>query len=406
MRKQNQLNPLKIARTKTAGRYCDGGGLWLQVSPTGTKAWLFRYMRHGKAKAMGLGPLDTVSLAEARVRARQARQLLLDGRDPLDTKREAVTAAIASEASAMTFAACADALFAQLGPTFRNDKHRKQWRTALDRAKQAFGSVDVAAIDTPMLVKLLGPVWEKTPESGSRLRGRIERVLDWATAGGFRNGENPARWSGHLEHILVKKAKADHHKAMPFDELPGYMVQLRRLDSISAKALEFTILTASRTSEAIGAKWSEFDMKAHVWTVPAERMKSNRPHRVPLSPRVVELLKSLPRVSGGFVFPGAKERQPLSNMAMLELLRGTAANGFTVHGFRSAFSDWARERTAYPRDVVEMALAHLVKDKTEAAYRRGDALLKRTKLMTEWARYCGQPSSVENVIAMSKAMDN
>jgi integrase len=277
---------------------------------------------------------------------------------------------------------------------FKNDKHRKQWRSTLQSyAFPVIGDLPLQSIDTALVLKTLLPVWKRTPETGSRLRGRIERVIDWAKPLGLFEGDNPAQLRLLKDH-LPAKAKAEHHKAMPYADLPRFMQELRGRDSMSARCLEFTILTAVRTSEAIGARWSELDLNAVVWTVPAARMKAKRDHRVPLSHRAVEILCSLSE-SGSH---HAERVFNLSNMAMLELLRGMEGNGYTVHGFRNSFSDWARDRTAYPRDVVEQCLAHAIRDKSEAAYRRGDALDKRRRLMSEWARYLAAPVGTgENV---------
>jgi integrase len=406
MRKHNRLTPLKVSALTKPGHHGDGLNLYLQIGKTGAKSWLFRYMVDGRSRELGLGPLHTVSLAAARERAKAAREALLAGVDPLEAKREKVAAIRAQEARSMTFAECAHAYLSEHSSGWRNDKHRRQWATSLATANGAIGSFDVALIDTAMLTKLITPVWTATPETGSRLRGRIEKVLDWAMARGLREGANPARWKGHMEHLLKARPKAEHHSAMPFTDLPLFMQRLREKDVISARALEFTILTASRTSEAIGARWEEVDLDAGVWVVPAERMKAGRAHRAPLSDRAVAILKGCSdyRVSGGFVFPG-KTGAPLSNWAMLELLRGMT-NGLTVHGFRSSFSDWARERSAYPRDVVEMALAHSIKDKSEAAYRRGDALDKRRRLMADWSRYCSSPIVSATVTSIGDARTN
>jgi integrase len=395
MREANKLTALKVARLKKPGRYGDGHGLWLQLSKRGTKAWLFRYMRDGQARQMGLGSLHTFSLQEARVRARQARQVLLDGADPIEAKREKRTAARLERARAMTFRQCADDYLDAHAGAWKNVKHKAQWQATLNTyAHPLIGMLPVAKVDTALVLKVLRPIWQPKPETASRLRGRIERILDWATVQEFRRGDNPSRWRGHLDALLPGKAKVRavrHHPAMPVDDLPAFMAELRKRDSISARSLELTILTAARTGEAIGARWDEIDLAEKVWTIPAERMKGARSHRVPLSDRLIAILDSLPRESSGFLFPGTKAGLSISNWAMLELLRGIAP-GLTVHGFRSTFSDWARERTAYPRDVVEMALAHAIKDRSEAAYRRGDALDKRRRLMGEWARYCSSPA--------------
>jgi integrase len=400
-REWNKLSPRKVASCKTQGFYSDGLGLWLQVSKWGTKSWVFRYKRDGRGRYLGLGPLHTVSLAEARERARQARQTLLDGKDPIEAKRQFRKATLLADAKRKTFRNCAADYLAEHSDSWKNAKHRAQWASSIERANKAFGDLDVVDIDVDIILNFLRPIWRKTPETGSRIRGRVEAILDWATAANRRQGENPARWRGHLEHLLKAKPKATHHPALPFSELPAFMAELREHNGISARALEFTILTAARTSEAIGAKWDEIDLEAKIWTVPPKRMKAGRQHRVPLSNRTVELLEALPRDTSGFVFIGASIGKPISNMAMLQLLRGMPGrDGLTVHGFRSTFSDWARERTAFPRDVVEMALAHAIRDKSEAAYRRGDALEKRRRLMAEWVGYCQSPAVNAEVVAL------
>ena len=311
----------------------------------------------------------------------------IERRDPIEERHAAKAELIKARASAMTFAQSVDAYLTQHGGTWKNDKHRKQWRSTLTRACHAFGDVDVSKIDTAAVVALLTPIWEATPETGSHSRGRVEKVLDWATAAELRQGPNPARWKGHLQHLLARQSGGDHHKAMPWSDVPALMDHLRVRDSISARALEFTILTALRTSEIIGARSEEIDLKARVWTVPAERMKAKIEHKVPLSDRAVEILSGLLRHSE-FIFAAAKSGKPLSNMAMLELLRGLVGNGYTVHGFRSSFRDWSGERTNFPRDIIEFALAHKLPDKVEAAYRRETAVEKRRKLMQTWATYC------------------
>ena len=397
MRKIYRLSALKVAALKKPGRTSDGGGLNLFIPRAGDRFWTFRYMVSGKARELGLGPLHSVSLAEARNRAREARQLLLDGKDPIAVKREVTASAKIERLKTMTFRQAAlEFLRTSKVQAFKNDKHRKQWASTLESyAFPTLGDLPLQAIDTGLVLKTLLPVWKRTPETGSRLRGRIERVIDWAKPLGLFHGDNPARWNLLKDHVPAK-AKPEHHKALPYADLPAFMVDLRERNSISARCLEFTILTGVRTSEAIGAKWSEIDLDAATWTIPAARMKAKRDHRVPLSDRAVEILREIPKAKRrdeqGLIFPSGVK--PLSNMAMLELLRGMAGNGYTVHGFRSAFSDWARDCTAYPRDVIEMALAHSIRDKSEAAYRRGDALDKRRRLMTEWARYCAAPMVV------------
>jgi integrase len=388
----NKLTTRRVASLRDVGRYHDGGGLYLEIRRAGGKSWVFRYMIDGKARYLGLGPLHSVSLAEARVRAREARQVILDGRDPIDARHAARAAVRAEQLRTVTFSEAVEQFLATAKiESFRNDKHRKQWRSTLESVFPVIGSLPLQEIDTAVILSALLPIWKRTPETGSRLRGRIARVFDWAMPLGLFEGPNPADWDRLKDH-LPAKPKVAHHAAMPYADVPAFMASLRERDSISARALELTVLTACRTQEALGAKWSEFDIDSARWVIPASRMKAKRDHRVPLSTRAVEVLRSMPRVGGHvFINGGGK---PLSNMAMAELLKGMDANGFTVHGFRSSFSDWARDRTGYPRDVIEMALAHTIKDKSEAAYRRGDALDKRRRLMAEWARYLETPEMV------------
>jgi integrase len=391
-RDSNRLNALKVARVSKPGRYGDGGGLLLQVSKWGTKAWLFRFERDGRERQMGLGPVADVSLAEARQSASNARKQLRDGIDPITARKEARGRARAESQRALTFKQCAEKYIAAHEASWRNAKHRAQWKSTLDRfAYPIVGSLPVAAVDTALVVKVIEPIWAGRTETATRLRGRIEVILDWARVAGYREGENPARWRGHLDKLLPARGKVrsvQHHAALPYSELPAFMAELRERDGISARALEWTILTAVRTGEALGARWSEIDHDT--WTVPRNRMKGGRDHRVPLPARVLEILSSVPRESGSdFIFAGARQGAPLSNMAMIELLRGMRP-GLTVHGMRSSFRDWAAEKTNYPNHVVEMALAHVVGDKVEAAYRRGDLFDKRRKLMEAWAEYCGR----------------
>ena len=379
MREANKLSAVKVTRLKEPGRYCDGLGLWLQVSQFGTKAWLFRYTRHGRARQMGLGALHTVSLAEARERARQARQILLDGDDPLEVKRKKRDDAKAETAERILFKDAAKRFLNVHETLWKNGKHREQWKSTLATyVYPTLGSRPISAIDGALITETLVSIWTKKPETARRVKQRIERVVQWVKDG------TPLPVHGASKRV-------QHHAAMPFSELQAFMEELRGRDSISARSLEFTILTAARTSEAIGAKWSEIDLDAGVWTIPAERMKGGKEHQVPLSKRALDILEDLPRERGGYVFPGARAKAPLSNMAMLELLRGMDGDGFTVHGFRSTFRDWAGDRTNYAREVIEHALAHQIKDKAEASYRRSAALDKRRQLMEAWAKYCSSP---------------
>jgi integrase len=382
-----------VAKLTRAGRYAVGDGAYLQISQWGTKAWIFRYQRDGRQRHMGLGPASLITLAEARERAREARRALLDGADPLTAKRERRAQARLQAAKGVTFKQAAERMMASHGAAWRNPKHRQQWKNTLSTyVYPHFGELSVAAVDTGLVLKVLELIWTAKPETAGRVRGRIESVLDWAKARGYREGENPARWRGHLDKLLPNRRKVRRVRndpAMPSAQLPAFMAELRGRSSVSARALEFAILTAARTGEVIGARWPEIDLQAGVWTVPATRMKAGKEHRVPLSARAVELLSALPH-EGEFVFMGGRAGKPLSNMAMLELMRGMKPGpGYVPHGFRSTFRDWAAECTSHPSEVVEMALAHAIESKVEAAYRRGDLFEKRRQLLDDWARYCG-----------------
>lgn len=390
-RREKKLTARTVATLKKRGRYGDGGGLWLQVSPGGTKSWLFRYMQNGRARQMGLGPVDVVGLADARHRAWLCRRRLLDGIDPIEARRADGMQARLEAARGKTFKECAEAYITSHAPSWRNEKHRAQWRSTLKTyVYPVFGDLSVASVDTGLVLKVLEPMWLTTPETGTRVRGRIESILDWATARAYRTGENAARWRGHLDKVLPARAKVSrvkHHPALPYGEIPVFMARLRAQEGVSARALEFTILTATRTSETIRARWDEIGLDSKMWTIPGERMKAGKGHRVPLSERAMTILKGLPR-EGGYVFPGGRAKTPLSSMALLMTLRRMGRDDITTHGFRSTFRDWAAETTAYPRDVAEMALAHAIADKVEAAYRRGDLFAKRRELMDAWATYC------------------
>jgi integrase len=401
----NRLSAARVAGNLAPGLYGDGGGLWLRVAG-GSKSWVFRFKRDGAERRMGLGPLHTLSLADARERARQCRLAVLDGRDPIDDRRSARARAKEEAARLITFQQCAEFYIKAQIPGWKNAKHAAQWTSTLKTyAYPRIGVIAVNAIDTALVLKVIEPIWYTIPETASRLRGRIERILDWATVKGHRNGENPARWRGHLQQMLPARGKlrrVKHHAAMPYAEVPEFIAELRGHVGTSPRALEFTILTATRTNEVIEARWPEFDLATKVWTIPAERMKATRPHRVPLSSRVLDLLADLPREgTDGYLFIGASAGAPLSNMAMLELLQGIHP-ALTVHGFRSSFRDWAAEQTNFAREVAEAALAHVVKDKTEAAYRRGDLFKKRAALMEAWAKYCTRPAIATDAQAPGK----
>jgi integrase len=392
-RSGNRLTALKVAKATKPGFYADGHSLYLRIGPTGGKSWVFRYRRDGKLHDMGLGPLHTVSLADARAKALDMRRQRLDGPDPLTARREAVAKARIVDARAMTFRQCAEAYIKAQATGWKNPKHAAQWPSTLGAyVYPIFGALAVQAVDVGLVMKALEPIWTEKPETASRVRGRIEAVLDWATASKYRKGENPARWKGHLENLLPKKSKVrrvEHHAALPYAELGAFMADLRQREGTAARALEFAILTAARTGEVIGATWDEVDFEARLWTIPGDRMKAGREHRVPLGEAALSILRPLYEVrTGDKVFP-------ISNMAMLMLLRRMGRGDLTAHGFRSTFSDWCAEQTAVPSEVREMALAHTVGDKVEAAYRRGDLFEKRRQLMEEWARFCSAPASLE-----------
>lgn len=398
MRGIHKLKALDVQRASERGMYADGGGLYLQVSKSGSKSWIFRYQLDRRSREMGLGPFPVVSLAEAREKAAGVRKVKVEGKDPIDQRRQDRAAKRLAAARAVTFQAAAERYISAHKAGWKNPVHAAQWPSTLSMyVYPVFGSLPVAEVDTGLVTKVLEPLWTKKPETAARVRGRIEAILDWARAHGYRAGENPARWRGHLDKLLPARSRVQqvkHHAAMPFVELPGFMRALPARDGVAPRALEFLILTGARTGEVIGATWSEIDLDAKVWTIPAERMKSNREHRVPLSDRAVNLLQDLD-ASGSAVFQGARKDGHLSNMAMTEALREMGHSAVTVHGFRSTFRDWAAERTSYPREVAEMALAHTISNKVEAAYRRGDLFDKRRRLMGDWAAYCTTPPAAD-----------
>lgn len=387
-----KLSALKVARLSKPGRYGDGKGLYLQISKPGVKSWIFRFEREGKERFMGLGPLHTVSLADAREKARVARLSLIEGIDPLEKRSQAVAANKAEQASNLDFDTCAKRYIESREAEWKNAKHRQQWGNSLRmHASPHLGNVHVRQIDTPLVLKALEPIWRSKTETASRVRERIERVLSWASTRGYREGENPARWNGHLEELLPnpsKLKKVKHHPALPFAEIGGFFQALKVQKGIAARALEMTILTACRTGEVLGARWEEVDFPGRVWTIPAERMKAAKPHRVPLIKETLALLKQHEGLDPLFVFPGAKQGQPMSNMAMLTVLKRMKRDDLTVHGFRSTFRDWAAERTDYPSEMAEIALAHTVGSAVENAYRRSDLFERRRALMQDWANWC------------------
>jgi integrase len=402
----SKLTVKGLEKLTTPGRYGDGRGLWFQVrkpdadkkrpSHEPARSWLFRYTIAGKQRQMGLGPYPDVGLAEARDLAQSSRRDVRGGLDPIADKRASKTKAKV-ERAALSFNSVLALYLAAHEGTWRNPKHRQQWRNTLDTyASPVFGDWLVQAVDTGAVMKVLDGIWREKTETASRLRGRIEAVLDYAAARGWRTGENPARWKGHVENLLPKRgkvAKVEHHAALPWQEIGAFMARLMEQSGTGALAVRFTVLTAARTGEVIGGKWSEIDMAAATWTIPGDRMKAGREHRVPLTEDALAILRQMlpgrPAGGDGFVFPGRKAGSGLSNMSLSAVLRRMERGDLTVHGFRSTFRQWAGERTTVAREVAEAALAHSLKDKTEAAYARGDLFERRRTLMEQWATFCG-----------------
>jgi integrase len=403
------LTARQVQTLKAPGMYSDGGGLYLQVGQAGARSWIFRYMLAGRRRDMGLGSAELFTLAEAREKALRARRLAAEGIDPIEARRAERANAGLDVARTRTFKACGEAYIAAHEAGWRNPKHRYQWAATLNSyVYPVFGALPVQAVDVGLVMKTLEPIWTEKPETAGRVRGRIEAVIDWATARGYRTGENPARWRGHLENLLPAGSKVRrvvHYAALPYNEIDAFMVALRRRqDAVAARALEFAILTAARTGEVLGARWGEINLAERLWTVPAERMKAGREHRVPLSDAALVIVEKLAAIrQGEFLFPGVKAGRPISNMAMLMLLRRMGRGDLTAHGFRSTFRDWCAERTAFPSEVAEMALAHTVSDRVEAAYRRGDLFEKRRQIMDAWARFCDAPGRAGEVVPIRAA---
>jgi len=401
VRDTQKLTDRKV-QTAKAGRYSDGEGLYLIVDPTGGRRWCFLFRWEGKLKEMGLGGLKArggkpaVSLSKARDKAALARAIVGEGRNP-------IVEGLPEDKPVPTFGEAADSFVAGLGPQWRNAKHCDQWAMTLTRYAAPIRAMKVDAVDTAAVLRVLTPLWQSKTETASRLRGRIERVLDAAKARGERQGENPARWRGHLDHLLPRRQKLarGHHAALPYAEVPAFLADLHGREAVAALGLEFLILTAGRSGEVLGARWDEVDPEAKLWTIPAERMKAGREHRVPLSAAAVAVLEKVKVLrQGDLVFPGQRKDRPLSVMALAMLLRRMKVD-VTPHGFRSSFRDWAGEVSTFPRELAEAALAHVVGDATERAYARGDALAKRRKLMDAWAAYC-EPRAGATVVAMRR----
>jgi integrase len=385
-----------------AGMHNDGAGLYLAVSDSGSASWLFRYKIDKRPRQMGLGSLDEVSLAQARELADDARRRARGGVDPLEERRAAKLSARTDRARTMTFKQAAEAYIAAHRAGWTNAKHSNQWPQSLGAyAFPIIGDLPVAAVDLPLVLKVIEPLWSTKPETASRVRGRVESILDWATVRGYRTGENPARWRGHLENLLPRKTKihaVEHLAALPYGDVAAFMSRLREQEGVAARVLEFTILTAARASEAVGARWDEIGLVNRLWIVPANRMKARKEHRVPLSGAAMAILERMAELrQSDFVFPG-RFGGALAVDSMRVLAKRLTGQPVTSHGFRSTFSDWCAERTAFPAEVREMALAHAVGDKVEAAYRRGDLFEKRRQLAEAWARYCSTPQSDGRVV--------
>jgi integrase len=406
----DKLTALKIKKTKAPGLYGDGRNLYLRIARGGSKSWVFRYMIDGRAREMGLGSVDDVPLAEARDLAREQRRVCREGVDPIDTRDQRRAMQRLEAAKAMTFRECAEAYIRAHRAEWSSAKHVKQWDKTFLSDKDSYVPVaiielPVAAIDEAIVMKILRPLWEATPATASRVRGRIEAVLDWATASKFRKGENPARWRGHLEHLLAKPEEPSEDKrlaALPYTEIPGFMAELHQQGGVRARALEFTILTAARAGETYGATWPEIDVSNKLWIIPSSRMKAGAEHRVPLSDAALAVLDEMGTIrQAELVFEGARAGRPLSHESMLRVLRAMGRDDLTVHGFRSSFRDWCGDQTNFPREIAEAALAHNVGSRVEVAYRRGSALEKRRQLMAAWARYCAAPAIGGEIVRLA-----
>jgi len=367
---------------KAKGRFADGAGLWLNVTQSGTKSWVFRWTRKGKVREMGLGPFPAISLANARRKAFECREMVAIGLDPVVER---------DRQDGKTFGEVADTFLEDMKARWTTEKTRKLWKSSLTDYCLPMRNKQVSEIETSDVLKVLNPIWNVKAETASRIRMRIEAVLDYAKAKGLRQADNPARWRGHLSNILPARQPhlIKHHPAMEYADLPNFITRLRNAEALAARALDLLILTASRTSEILKAEWGEFDLDEALWVIPAERMKAKRDHRIPLTNDALQILRPLyeNRISE-YVFPGQRPGRPLSGMAMEMLLRRMKVTDATVHGFRSTFRDWCGDRTSFPREIAEAALAHSVGSAVELAYRRSDALEKRRQLMESWADYC------------------
>lgn len=389
----HRLSPQKV-KNASPGKYEDGGGLRLVVTKSGAKKWVLRFTIFGKRREMGLGSYPDTSLAKARINAGDFRQQAIEGVDPIENRK-------VEEEKIPTFTTCAARYIRSHRKSWKNAKHQRQWvRTLKTYARPVIGSKQVDTITTDQIIKILTPIWTTKTETAKRIQGRIENVMDYASAHKYRDSTNPARWRGHLDKLLPKPSRVKtviHHPAMPYQEVSVFMQKLSEKTAMSTYALRFLILTATRTSEVLQAKWGEIDLKEATWTIPASRMKTGNEHRVPLPTTAITILNQISKTEGNpFIFTGTKHNKPLSNMALLQLMRNLGYGKSTAdsnkekyvpHGFRSSFRDWSGEESSFPRDVAEMALAHVIENKVEAAYRRGDLFEKRRLMMQEWADY-------------------
>lgn len=403
-----ELSALEVRRLTDPGWYAVGGvaGLMLRIADTGARYWALRIRVPGKRCDIGIGPYPETTLARAREMAAELRTQVRQGMDPLSERRTARGALMAARAKVVTFDTAAGRFIKSKSREFRNPKHTAQWHSTLTAyASPVIGNLPVDQIELAHVVQILEPIWTKKTETATRVRGRIESVLDWATVSGYRKGDNPARWKGNLDAILptpTKVRRVKHHRAIPLSDAPGFMAALREREGMAARALEFAILTAGRSGEVRGATWDEVDTESRTWTVPADRMKAHREHVVPLSDAAIALLEALPRYhENPHVFPGPRGGM-LSDVSLLAVLRRMGVDA-TTHGFRSTFRDWCSEHTNYPHEVAEMALAHTIPNKTEAAYRRSTLLAKRRRLMADWARFLSNPAPAGAVVPMRSA---
>lgn len=410
VRAVNKLTALKVRKLTAPGRYSDGDGLYFYISPSGNRSWVFRYRDRTtqKHRDKGLGPERDVSLEQAREAARRARASIREGVDPIDSDAKAKAQAAIDRARGVSLGHCIEQYIQAHRSSWRNEKHASQWENTLKSYASDLWDLPVTVIDTPEILRTLEPIWYDKTETATRVRQRLEAVLDWAAARKLRSAANPARWRGHLDKLLPKPAKLKAVKprpALPYIEVGGFMQQLRAKDSLGARALELIILTASRPSEVTGGQWSEIDFERATWTVPAERMKAGKAHRIPLSDQAIAVLRAMPRIDAKYIFPGEGKNASMTTAAPLKVLKELSP-GVVSHGFRSTFRDWAADMTAFPREIAEQALAHSLKDKTEAAYRRTDLFVKRAKLMTAWADYCDRIQvESDNVASIARATE-